>query len=127
MSHSTKRDLSGSLGIFVISSYPRTETAVFASGTDFQSLIQVQAAASEWGGYAQQLLNGNFAAPRAGKGDDHAHPPIHPTKLLNRESAGGIGGGLDASHVYSVYEYVVRHFLACCSRDSVLSETGERE
>lgn len=22
--------------------------------------------------------------PCAGKGDDHAHPPIHPTKLLNK-------------------------------------------
>lgn len=108
----------------LIGSYPRTETAVFAAGTDFQSLIQVQSGANDWGTYAQKLLNGEFAPPRAGKGDDHAHPPIHPTKLLERVSAGSIGSGFDASRVFAIYEYITRHFLASCSRDSVLSETG---
>ena len=108
----------------LIGSYPRTETAVFAAGTDFQSLIQVQSSASDWGTYAQKLLGGDFAPPRAGKGDDHAHPPIHPTKLLERVNAGSIGGGFDASRVFAIYEYITRHFLASCSRDSVLSETG---
>lgn len=71
--------------MFIISSYPRTETAKFPDGTDFQSLIRVQTGSESWGGYASSLLNPtNFMAPRAGKGDDHAHPPIHPTKLLTK-------------------------------------------
>ena len=39
-------------------------------------------------------------------------------------SAGSVGGGLEASRVFAVYEFIARHFLASCSRDSVLSETG---
>ncbi len=51
--------------------------------------------------------------PRAGSHDDKAHPPIHPTKI-------------DASlagEEKSLYEFVVRHFLACCSKDAVGDQT----
>lgn len=55
------------------------------------------------------LLNdGKFNRPRKGKGDDKSHPPIHPTK-----SGEGLGG-VEAR----VYEFVARHFLACCSADA---------
>ena len=77
-------------------SYPRTETAFFAEGTDFNALIAAQETSGLWGDYARRLREGGFAPPRRGKGDDHAHPPIHPTKLLSVEAAGGVcecGGG----------------------------------
>ena len=54
------------------------------------------------------LLEGGFREPSRGSGDDKAHPPIHPT-------------GFDASlsgDEKRVFEYVVRHFLACCSADA---------
>lgn len=71
--------------MLIISSYPRTETAKFPDGTDYQSLIGIQTGSESWGGYASMLLDPtHFMAPRAGKGDDHAHPPIHPTKLLSK-------------------------------------------
>lgn len=71
-------------------SYPRTETAFFAEGTDFNTLIAAQETSGLWGDYARRLREGGFAPPRRGKGDDHAHPPIHPTKLLSVEAAGGV-------------------------------------
>lgn len=55
------------------------------------------------------LRNGGFNAPRRGKHDDHAHPPIHPTAW-----AGNLVG--DEKRVY---EYITRRFLACCSKDAL--------
>lgn len=81
---------------------------------DLQALVQQQTNDRRWGEYAQNLLNGNgpncFKWPRAGKNDDKAHPPIHPIVSC--------GEGLDNENEKKVYEYVTRHFLACCSEDS---------
>ena len=51
--------------------------------------------------------------PRKGKNNDKAHPPIHPTKVateLNGEDK-------------SVYEFVTKRFLACCSDDALGQKT----
>ena len=88
-------------------SYPRTETDKFKEGTDLQHLIQVQTNDREWGAYANSLLMGGFCYPRDGGHDDSAHPPIHPTKPpegLNQQEN-------------QVYDFIARHFLACCSKD----------
>lgn len=49
-----------------------------------------------------------FQAPRRGKNNDKAHPPIHPTahapNLVGDEKR--------------VYEYITRRFLASCSKDA---------
>lgn len=57
------------------------------------------------------LLSGAFKSPRAGKSNDRAHPPIHPTKLAKATDLA------DATE-QRIYEFVVRHFLACCSDDA---------
>ena len=31
---------------------------------------------------------------------------------------------MNPDRVYSVYEFITRHFLACCSKHAVLAETG---
>ncbi|KAH3742919.1 DNA topoisomerase [Pelomyxa schiedti] len=95
-------------------SYPRTETSKFPDGFDFNSLLQQQSTAQHWGAYSSQLLDGEFRHPRAGQGDDHAHPPIHPTK------SGDSLSGEEAR----VYEFITRHFLACCSDDAQGVETS---
>ena len=106
-------------------SSPRTETALFPAGPDFTSLIQTQCS-NPWSDYATRLLNENgFAPPRSGKGDDHAHPPIHPTKALDREGASRLGKDINPNKALAIYEYISRHFLACCSKDAVVAETGE--
>jgi len=96
-------------------SYPRTETDSFPDGTDFVSLIQIQTQASQWGQYAQMLLEENekFELPRKGKNNDQSHPPIHPTKHATNLS----------SQEQLLYEFIVRHFLACCSKDALGQET----
>ena len=55
----------------------------------------------------------NGPNPRQGKKSDQAHPPIHPIK--HTDSLHG-----DEARVY---EFIVRHFLACVSKDAVGAET----
>lgn len=103
-------------------SYPRTETDTFPSKMDLKDLVQKQAQGeqgrddrNEWADYAGNLLDNNssnnFTFPRSGKHDDKAHPPIHPIIPLGKNAQ------IDATE-RRVYEYVVRHFLACCSEDA---------
>ncbi|KAF8639574.1 hypothetical protein AX17_001476 [Amanita inopinata Kibby_2008] len=89
-------------------SYPRTETDQFDPQFDFMSLIQKQTVDPGWGEFATSLQEGGFTAPRRGKNNDKAHPPIHPTA-----HAGNLTG--DEKRVY---EYITRRFLACCSKDA---------
>ncbi|KAG0678368.1 DNA topoisomerase [Pichia californica] len=97
-------------------SYPRTETDSFPRNMDFKHLISQQRESSEWGEYANSLLNDptKFRIPRRGKHDDEAHPPIHPvtfqSNLVGKEK--------------TIYEYVVRRFLAACSLDATGSMTN---
>lgn len=93
-----------------ILSYPRTETDKFPSDFDLHKLIDQQTVSQQWGAYAQGLLDGKFKQPKAGKGDDKAHPPIHPTKFVAPER-------MDNDEK-RLYELVVRYFLGCCSDDA---------
>ncbi|ONL93974.1 DNA topoisomerase 3-alpha [Zea mays] len=54
--------------------------------------------------------------PSNGGHDDKAHPPIHPTKFSEGER------NWSPDHT-RLYEFVVRHFLACCSQPAVGAET----
>ncbi|ETV68781.1 hypothetical protein, variant [Aphanomyces astaci] len=92
-------------------SYPRTETDSFKEGTDLTALLTLHLTHDTWGGYVGQLLHhAKYEHPRTGKHDDHAHPPIHPTKSV----------ALTSLHdkERKVYEFVTLHFLACCSMDA---------
>lgn len=60
-----------------------------------------------------RLQNGGFNAPRMGKKNDKAHPPIHPTAHVANL----------AGDEKKVYEYISRRFLACCSKDALGWET----
>lgn len=103
-------------------SYPRTETDTFPKAMDLQGLVRNQAQSgqdgrSQWASYAENLLNDDprnqnkYQFPRSGTHDDKAHPPIHPVISLGPEA--------NISPVERrVYEYIVRHFLACCSQDA---------
>ncbi|KAJ3019063.1 UNVERIFIED_CONTAM: DNA topoisomerase [Siphonaria sp. JEL0065] len=90
-------------------SYPRTETDIFLDSFDFNELIQAQTRNPVWGGFANNLSNGGFKKPRAGKNNDEAHPPIHPT----------VGGNGDmVGDEKRLYEFITRRFLACCSENA---------
>ncbi|CAH1794681.1 unnamed protein product [Owenia fusiformis] len=93
-------------------SYPRTETNQFPKDLDLNALVQLQTADPNWGGFAANLLQ-TGATPRNGKKTDNAHPPIHPIKYTDSLR------GNDAK----LYEFIVRHFLACCSQDAQGQET----
>ncbi|XP_071107508.1 DNA topoisomerase 3-alpha-like [Haliotis cracherodii] len=93
-------------------SYPRTETNIFPKEMDLQSLVQDQTRDPNWGGFAQRILDQGLH-PRNGNKTDNAHPPIHPIKYTATLQ------GNDQR----VYEFVVRHFLACCSQDAQGMET----
>ncbi|KAL9183480.1 hypothetical protein ACHAXT_004336 [Thalassiosira profunda] len=91
-------------------SYPRTETEKFRPEFNHHTLIQsFQGVAGEFGDYANRI-------PRAGQNDDNAHPPITPAKACDPNSIA------DPTQ-RKIYELVVKHYLACCSRDAVGRET----
>ncbi|RLU22556.1 hypothetical protein DMN91_004834 [Ooceraea biroi] len=93
-------------------SYPRTETNIFPKELNLGSLVEQQVNNEAWGGFARGLL-GTGISPRQGKKSDQAHPPIHPTKYTDTLQ------GNEAR----VYEFVVRHFLACLSKNAEARET----
>jgi DNA topoisomerase III len=100
-------------------SYPRTETEKFRPEFQHRPLIEQfsNTPGSTFGDYANKLLTGNnFQMPRAGQNDDQAHPPITPCKAVNPNSIP------DATQ-RSVYTLIVKHYLACCSRDAIGKET----
>ena len=61
------------------------------------------------------MANGH-EMPRNGSHDDKAHPAIHPVNYVAIDS-------LTSADEKKVYEYVVRRFLACCSKDAVGHQT----
>jgi DNA topoisomerase-3 len=56
-------------------------------------------------------MDGSFCAPRRGRNNDKAHPPIHPIAHVAQDN-------LDTPDDRKVYEFIVRRFLACCSDDA---------
>ncbi|TMS15658.1 DNA topoisomerase 3-alpha [Larimichthys crocea] len=95
-------------------SYPRTETNIFPPNLALGPLVEQQTQSPNWGAFAQRVLEQPGGPnPRQGKKSDQAHPPIHPTKYSN--SLQGNEGRL--------YEFIVRHFLACVSQDALGQET----
>lgn len=93
-------------------SYPRTETNIFPKELNLQPLVQQQTESGNWGNFAQRVLQDGIN-PRQGKKSDQAHPPIHPIKFTN---------GLHGNEA-KVYEFVVRHFLACVAKNAEGQET----
>ncbi|XP_051569913.1 DNA topoisomerase 3-alpha-like isoform X2 [Myxocyprinus asiaticus] len=89
-------------------SYPRTETNMFPQNLNLTLLVEQQTQDNEWGNFAQRILNSGGPTPRNGNKSDQAHPPIHPTKYTNSLQG----------NEKRLYEFIVRHFLACCSKDA---------
>ncbi len=96
-------------------SYPRTETDQFDQGMDLRGLVQKQTQGGRWADYATALLQSGFSWPRNGRNNDKAHPPIHPVNFVNPATL--------PHDEQRVYEFVVRRFLACCSKDAQGSKT----
>ncbi|XP_075422019.1 DNA topoisomerase 3-alpha isoform X2 [Ascaphus truei] len=94
-------------------SYPRTETNIFPKDLNLTSLVEQQTQDRQWGGFAQRILERGGPTPRNGTKTDQAHPPIHPTKYTNSLQG----------NEQRIYEFIVRHFLACCSQDAQGQET----
>ncbi|GAB6030256.1 DNA topoisomerase 3-alpha [Chamberlinius hualienensis] len=93
-------------------SYPRTETNTFPSSLDLRPLVQMQTENRQWGEFATRVLN-DGPNPRRGSKSDEAHPPIHPTKYADNLTG-------DEKRLY---EFIVRHFLACLAKDAEGFET----
>lgn len=84
----------------------------------------------------------NGPNPRNGKKTDEAHPPIHPTRF-DATLQGNLSNpclllydfGVQTCNIKyfklhyilgneaRIYELIVRHFLACCSKDAQGTET----
>lgn len=93
-------------------SYPRTETNIFPPELDLRPLVENQTNDPQWGEFARKVLN-DGPNPFNGNKSDKAHPPIHPIKYTN-----GLNG-----NEKRIYEFIVRHFLACLSKHAEGLET----
>ncbi|XP_003465949.1 DNA topoisomerase 3-alpha isoform X1 [Cavia porcellus] len=94
-------------------SYPRTETNIFPKDLNLMALVEQQTQDPHWGPFAQSILERGGPTPRNGNKSDQAHPPIHPTKYTSNLQG----------DERRLYEFIVRHFLACCSQDAQGQET----
>ncbi|KAJ8939138.1 hypothetical protein NQ318_010893 [Aromia moschata] len=94
-------------------SYPRTETNIFPKEINLANLVEQQREDARWGPFAARIMNEGGPTPRQGKKSDQAHPPIHPTRY-----AANLTG-----NEQRLYEYIVRHFLACVHKDAKGFET----
>ncbi|XP_050312155.1 DNA topoisomerase 3-alpha [Anthonomus grandis grandis] len=94
-------------------SYPRTETNIFPPELNLAQLVEQQQNDNQWGPFARRVMAEGGPTPRRGKKSDQAHPPIHPTKYADNLQG----------NEKRVYEYIVRHFLACVHKDAQGYET----
>jgi DNA topoisomerase I len=107
-----------------IISYPRTETEIYPRTFSLKRLLEQHAEHPEWGKYASKLLQKRIRATR-GKRDDKAHPPIHPTKSIEKDELDKLSElkKLDKNVVWAVYDMITRHFLATLSMPAVYLDT----
>ncbi|CAK0738823.1 hypothetical protein CVIRNUC_001098 [Coccomyxa viridis] len=99
-------------------SYPRTETDCFDPAYDLKALVRDHVQDARWGQHAQRIDSGEmWSNPRSGGHDDKAHPPIHPT----RWTAGQPNWHQEKARLY---EFIVRSFLASCSKPAVGFQTN---
>jgi DNA topoisomerase-3 len=95
-------------------SYPRTET------NSFNPTIDLKAITKElfyFDPFVPKLLDFDqklWVGPRKGTKDDKAHPPIHPVRLATE---------FENKDSEKIYDLLVRHFLACLTRNAEGNET----
>ncbi|KAI1724598.1 DNA topoisomerase domain-containing protein [Ditylenchus destructor] len=97
-------------------SYPRTETNKYPPDFNLHELVNSQTASFDWGDFANEIIARGGPDPRNGNKSDQAHPPIHPLKFASKEE-------FNMADEWNTYELVVRHFLACVSRNATGQET----
>lgn len=88
-------------------SYPRTETDSYPFNFDFKKILGKLSSEEIYKNFSE------FEKPRRGRNNDLAHLPIYPLKA---------GVNLTPEEK-SVYDLVVKYFLAGCSKDAVGEET----
>lgn len=98
-------------------SYPRTETNSFPEMNLREIVEELANNKSSIGTFANKILeiDGFYSAPKKGRQDDKAHPPIHPVKNAEQKK-------LDGSE-WRIYEIICKHFLACLSKEAIGNAT----
>ena len=104
-------------------SYPRTETQRYKPTelSGLKKFVEELQQSLEYGQYCQKLLNeqdNRYNNPKMGKGDDKAHPPIHPVRYSGNENLN--------QKEKKIYDLILRHFLATVSPDAKGQETTIR-
>ena len=99
-------------------SYPRTETTIYPPTLDLIEIARSFSKHSVYGRYVRGLLSRGDIAPRQGREDDKAHPPIVPLKSVEREYVVKRFG----ERGWRLYDLVVRHFLATLSSLAVVEK-----
>ena len=100
-------------------SYPRTETNIYADDFDFKSLLFDFARQKEYKPFAESILIAPIV-PKNGEKDAHDHPPIHPIRAASR---GEVSSAVNIPQAPEVYDLIARHFLANLMPAAVFEKT----
>jgi DNA topoisomerase-1 len=100
------------LGAYI--SYPRTESNKIPPNIDIKEVLENLSRNPVYESRARELVSEKRFKPRPGKGDDPAHPAIHPTGQRPRKL------NLDEQHVYDL---IVCRFLASLGKPLVQMKT----
>ena len=95
-------------------SYPRTDNTVYPSSLNIKGILE-KLTSSAFSTEVNQVMKNGRQYPTRGKKQTTDHPPIHPVgaplgKKLNQEQS-------------TIYELVVRRFLATLAKNAVIEKT----
>uniref|UniRef100_A0A915J7I5 RecQ-like DNA helicase BLM n=1 Tax=Romanomermis culicivorax TaxID=13658 RepID=A0A915J7I5_ROMCU len=95
-------------------SYPKSSTTKFPATLNLIRLVNLQISDVRWGDFALRIVT-RGPNPNQGFKTDGIRSPIHPVRYASPND-------LENEDQRRIYEFVVRHFLACLSQDAVYRE-----
>jgi DNA topoisomerase IA len=106
--------------------YPRTESRAYSENLDIENMLKAYKKTGNYKSEGEALVD-SYQYERDEREDIGDHPPIYP--LAKPERLKTIKG---KSPTFAIYDYIVRHFFATLSEDTVIDvvttdfEVGEQ-
>ncbi|MCL2863545.1 MAG: DNA topoisomerase [Methanimicrococcus sp.] len=105
-----------------LTSYPRTETNMYADDFDFKAVLADLAKNTDYTKAVSQIITAaGGIKPKNGPKDAKDHPPIHPIRGVSKETAENM---VKLPGAYAVYDLICRHFLANLMPSAVFEKTN---
>lgn len=104
-----------------LTSYPRTETNMYADDFDFKTVLADLAKNTDYTQAVSQIVTAaGGIKPKNGPKNAKDHPPIHPIRGVSKENVEKM---IKLPGAYPVYDLICRHFLANLMPAAVFEKT----